>query len=133
VTADATGHGEKGTRTRERAIAALLGAKNVEGAARECGISKSTLLRWMQDRAFRDAFREARRRVFEAAISQLQSGAVDAVATLRRNLTCRKPAIEVGAARAMLELMLRSVELFDLEERIGKLEDAISLRQGGRR
>jgi len=117
-----TGHGEKLTRAHDKAIAALLTAARLEDAARACGISKSTLCRWLQEPAFQEAFRLARRQVLEAAVSRLQAVAGAAVETLARNLTCRKAAIEVQAARAVLEHATRSVEFFELEDRVRALE-----------
>ena len=130
---DRTGHGEKEARTRERAIVALLTAPRLEDAARQCGASKSTLCRWLQDPAFQEAFRSARRQVLEAALSSLQEAAGAAVAALKRNLGCRKASVEVQAARAILDYAMRSVELLEMEERIRRLEASVSERAGGRR
>jgi len=130
---DRTGHGEKEARTRERAIVALLTAPRLEDAARQSGVSKSTLCRWLQEPAFQDAFRAARRRVLEAALSSLQEAAAAAVAALKRNLGCRKASVEVQAARAILDYSMRSVELLELEERVRQLEASLGHRVGGRR
>jgi hypothetical protein len=133
MTPDRTGHGDKEARTRERAIAALLTSARLEDAARGCGVSKSTLCRWLQEPAFQDAFRAARRQVLEAAVSSLQGATGAAVEALSRNLRCRKPSIEVQAARAVLDHAMRSVEFFELEDRVRQLEAAISQQAGGRR
>jgi hypothetical protein len=50
-------------RQAEAAIAALLAEPTIEAAARKAGISESTLLRWLQEPAFKAAFRAARRQV----------------------------------------------------------------------
>ena len=118
---------------RERAIAALLTSTRLEDAARGCGVSKSTLCRWLQEPAFQDAFRAARRQILQTAVSSLQGAAGAAVEALSRNLRCRKPSIEVQAARAVLDHAMRSVEFFELEDRVRHLEAAISQQTGGRR
>ena len=133
MTPDRTGHGDKEARTRERAIAALLTSARLEDAARGCGVSKSTLCRWLQEPAFQDAFRAARRQVLEAAVSSLQGAAGAAVEALSRNLRCRKPSIEVQAARAVLDHAMRRVEFFELEDRVRQLEAAIRQQTGDRR
>lgn len=130
---DRTGHGEKEARTRERAIVALLTAPRLEDAARQCGTSKSTLCRWLQEPAFQGAFREARHRVLEAALSSLQEAAGAAVVALKRNLRCRKASVEVQAARAILDYGMRGVEILELEERVRRLEASVSERVGDRR
>ena len=55
------GHGEKRSRKTEQFIAALLTESTVEAAARKAGIGDVTAWRWMNDRAFADQYREARR------------------------------------------------------------------------
>lgn len=121
------------TRSRERAIVALMSHARLEDAAKAAGISRSTLCRMLADASFQGAYREARRQVFEAALSNLQEAAGAAVAALKRNLGCRKASVEVQAARAILDYSMRSVEMLELEERVRQLEASVSERAGGRR
>jgi len=51
------GHGAKFGRKMEKAIAALLGHRSLEAAAREVGVSVNTLQRWMNDPEFDRAYR----------------------------------------------------------------------------
>src|SRR5947208_3667217 len=97
------GHGQKLSRKREQAIAALLAAPTVKKAAARAGVSERTLQLWLADPDFREAFRAARRRVLEGAVANLQHASRAAVATLRRNLRCGAAAVEVRAAVAILE------------------------------
>jgi hypothetical protein len=115
------GHGDK-SRLHERAIAALLTAPNVAGAAKAAGVSRATLLRWLQEPGFKAAFRSARREVVEATIGRLQQVSAEAVETLQAALKCKVPTVRVSAARTVLEYSLRAVELMDLEDRIAQLE-----------
>ena len=55
------GHGEKRSRKTEQFIAALLTESTVEAASRKAVIGDVTAWRWMNDRAFADQYREARR------------------------------------------------------------------------
>ena len=118
---------------RDRAVVALLTASSLEAAARECGVSRSTLFRWSREPDFAEALRQAGRQVLNGAVAQLQALARPAVECLRRNLSCRKPGTEVQAARTVLEHATRSMELFELEDRVRQLEEAIKLREGSRR
>ncbi|HET8998938.1 MAG TPA: RNB domain-containing ribonuclease [bacterium] len=92
------GHGEKLTRKQEQAIAALLAEPTLGSAARRCGVSETTLWRWLQDEEFQAAYKNARRSAVDAATTCLQQAATEAVACLRRALTCGQVAAEVRAA-----------------------------------
>ena len=131
--------GERGKRPRqeEAAIAALLSEPTIAEAAQKAGISKSTLLRWLAAPEFKARYRGARRSVVEGAIGRLQQASTQAVDALVRNLTCGTPAVEVGAARSILDQSVKAIELVDLAERVEQLEQASELaaerEKGGRR
>ena len=119
----ATARGRRPQR-EEQAIAALLSEPTIEAAARKAGIGESTLLRWLREPSFKAAYRAARRSLVESAVGRLQQAATKAVAALERNLTCGIPAVEVGAARSVLDQAIKAVELVDLAERVEQLEQA---------
>src|SRR5438132_12035520 len=76
------GHGSKYGRKMEAAIAALLSQRNHEEAARESGVSKRTLSRWLKTPAFQSAYWEARRAAMFQANARLQQAASAAVSAL---------------------------------------------------
>ena len=118
----------RGRRPRqEAAIAALLAEPTIEAAATKAGVGESTLRRWLAEPGFKAAYRTARRLVVEAAIGRLQQAATEAVDALSRNLTCGNAAVEVGAAKAILDQSIKAVELVDLAERVEALEQASDL------
>lgn len=61
------GHGEKPSRTEDRAILALLAEPTLERAAKKCGIGVTTLKWWLQEPAFQRQYCETRRTVFKTA------------------------------------------------------------------
>ena len=124
MTADRTG---RRSNREDAALAALLSEKTIAEAATKAGIGESTLLRWLADAEFKARYRAARRSVVESAIGRLQRAATEAVDALSRNLTCGIPAVEVGAARSVLDQAIKAVELVDLAERIEALEQASEL------
>ena len=124
------GHGGKRAQREEAAIAALLDQPTIAGAAATAGISGPTLKRWLADPGFKARYREARRQVVEGALGRLQAGATLAVDALERNLTCGIPAVEVGAARSILDHATRAVETVDTLERIEQLEATLDQRAG---
>src|SRR5918997_1873267 len=103
--------GSKRLRKEEAAIAGLLTEPTIAAAAAKAGVSESTLVRWLQEPTFKAQYRAARREVVEGAIGRLQQAATQAVDTLTRNLTCGVPAVEVGAARTVLDQALKAIEL----------------------
>jgi hypothetical protein len=118
------GHGEKETRLRERAIAALLAEPSIKAAAKTARVSHAALKLWLKDEAFLKDFREARLRVLERAVALLAGSTTRAVQALRRNLRCGRPADEIRAATAILEHATRgAADLLDHEGRLRALEE----------
>jgi DNA-binding MurR/RpiR family transcriptional regulator len=120
--------GEKFSRSSERAIVALLSEPTIQEAALKSGISETTLWRWLQRPDFNEQYREARKRMVEVAIAQLQQACGEAVTTLRTVMknTRAAPSARVMAAKACLDTTLKKIEADDLEARISELEKIIS-------
>lgn len=115
-----------------KALTSLLAHPTTREAAADCGISETTLWRWMQDEAFQAAYRKVRRQVVEKALSEIQAACHDAVIALRRNLTCGTPSVEVSAAKTILDQAVKAVELVDMEERLEQLEQFIQPPKRGK-
>src|SRR3954447_6936436 len=113
-----SGHGEKRSRQTEAALAALLACPTIEAAAEQVGIASATLRRWLAEDDFQRRYRAARRQVVEQAVAQLQQGTSEAVAALRRNLNCGTPSAEIAAAKAVIDISVKAIELTDLAERV---------------
>ena len=114
---------DKLTSKQERAIIALLSTSTVAEAAEEVGVSRRTLERWLADSAFVSEYRAIRGHVVEAAVARLQQATTDAVECLQRNLREAKPPTQVRAAQIILDQALRAVELYDLNDRLDRLQD----------
>lgn len=121
------GHGEKKSRKREAAIAALLSEPTLEAAAQKAGIAPRTLRYWLDDPGFLREFRDARRAVVEGALARLQQAAGEAVDTLRRNLTCGEAGPEIRAALGILDQATKAIQLTDL---VAQLEELRALVEG---
>ena len=113
---------QKACSKREEAIAALLACGTVTAAARQAGISKTTLYCWLREPDFVADYRAARGQVVEEGIRELQAAFKKAVSALTRNLSCGQPALEIRAALAILDQSIRGMELLDIEARITALE-----------
>ena len=132
IAGDRRGHGEKLSRKQEDAIAALLTYGTVRDAARACKVGEATLFRWLQIPSFHERYTIARREVLQAALTMLQSAGRAAVAALARNLKCGVPAVEVSAARVILDTAIRAHELEDVTQRIERLEQTLAGQEKGR-
>ena len=112
-------------RERERAIEALLSCPTIEKAAKQAGISKCTLLRWLQQADFRDAYMKSKADVLRTATATLTRNAGRAASVLREIFEDAPTPHQGGratAAIATIRLSLDAFELENLEERIRKLE-----------
>lgn len=114
------------TRKQEALISALLTAPRLTDAVQQVHISEVTAWRWMKQDAFQQAYREARRAVVQYAVTQVQRATGEAVETLRAIMQdVHAPAsARVSAAKTVLEMAVKAVELEDLEARIAALEAA---------
>ena len=70
------GHGQKFTRKMHHAVIALLQSPTVEGAAGLCGVSESTLSRWIKRSDFQDVYTQARNELVQRSLSSLQTASI---------------------------------------------------------
>ena len=116
------------TGKQAQAISALLSEPTLEKAATKAKVGDRTLRRWLREPFFAAAYRDARRNAVGQAIARLQqvsSDAVDALHSVMTDSAMPGPA-RVAAARTVLELSIKGVEIEDLQERIETLERAFS-------
>jgi hypothetical protein len=113
-------------RKKEAAILALLSHRNVDEAAQSTGVAPRTLYRWMKERQFAAAYREAKRAAFSQAIARLHQMSSAAVTTLgKATVDPRTPAAtRVRAAQTILDHTTKAIEIEDLEARLAELERA---------
>jgi hypothetical protein len=116
------GHGEKLSRKQERAIVALLTQPTIKAAAETVSISERTLRTWLKLTGFRCAFRAARAELLEDATCKLAQGATEAAETLRALLNSASPTVQLGAARAILELGPKLQQAAEMEQRLSEVE-----------
>src|SRR5688572_26150595 len=127
--------GEAGILTpkQRKAVEALLTTGEVTAAAKEVGVSKDSLYRWMKQPAFLDAVREVESRTLDDLSRLLVRLGRTAIATLAKamNDPAAPYATRVSAANASLSRLLQLRELATLEARVRALEAAAGLDEGG--
>jgi hypothetical protein len=115
--------GGRKRRKQDEFVQALLTNKSVDAAAEAVKIGRATAFRWLRDPIIAERLREARRDAWGRAMAQLQEAGPEAVEALRLALReAENEATRVNAAKIILELGLRAVELNDIGERLVKLE-----------
>ncbi len=95
-------------------------------------MAEVTLWRWLQLPDFQASYRTARRQVVERAVSELQAACGEAVETLKRNLRCDIPGVEIRAAQIIVEQAVKGVELMDLQDRVERLEALLDNQEQGK-
>jgi len=120
------GHGEKMNRLREQAIAALLETSTLAAAAQRVGVDESTLRSWQKDAEFAESYRQARRDIVSRATDGLAGSFTKAVENLTDIMESSKnDAARIAAAKTVINLTLRAIELDDVEERLERLEEQL--------
>jgi hypothetical protein len=111
-----------------RAMTALLEEPSITSAAAKAGVSQKTMFRWLNDAIFSEAYRTARSKLLEDALTSLQAASVEAVGVLRAimNDVGVNPFCRVGAAKAVLELALKGKGIIAFEDRLRVLEEDLS-------
>lgn len=109
---------------QEAFLAALLSSVTIKAACKESKISETTGWRYLNDEKFKEKYRKAQRQVVEHAIVRLRADASEAARALREIVddTDSPASARVAAARTILELTFKSVELHDIEGRMETLE-----------
>ncbi len=115
-------------------LAAALGAGLSYGRAAEvAGVSRATAGRRMADPSFRTQVERLRRdhaRRIEVRLADLSTRAVDALDDLIADRD--SPAQRLGAARVVLDGVLRFREAAEIEDRLSTLEERIGAREAKR-
>ncbi len=115
---------------QERTIVALLHEPTVLKAAQTAKINERTIYRWLDEPAFGNAYRKARREAFGHAIALTQRYAPLAVNTLAAIMSDKDAPTHsrVTAASTLLKFGREGIELDDLAARLEALEYAAEER-----
>ena len=121
------------TPKQEKALIALISHPTLKEAAHACGLSETTLWRYMKDQTFAQRVREARQQAMLHLGMRLQEGSSEA-ATVLRNLMMSEetPAsTRVTACRTIIDYAVRTAELEEIKSRVEELEEFMRLKQEG--
>jgi hypothetical protein len=111
---------------QHRAISGLLSEPSIRQAAKAADVPEKTLFNWLKEPAFDAAYRAARRDSVQQATARLQFATSAAVSVLCQLMTrdTVHASIRLSAAKTILELSFKSIEIDDLAARLEALEQA---------
>ena len=118
------------TAKQAKALSALLNNPTQERAAAAAGVGISTLKRYLADPDFQAEYQKAMSKLIEGAATQAKQSLSPALSCLREIVNDGKKSdmARIQAARSLLEYGLRLTEVYDLSQRIDRLEE---LADGG--
>jgi hypothetical protein len=111
---------------QHKAISALLSEPSIRKAAESAAVPERTLYQWLKNPDFDAIYRAARRDAVQQATARLQfasSGAVSVLCQLMARDTVHA-SIRLSAAKTILELSIKAIEIDDLAARLEALERA---------
>ena len=116
------------TPKQEKTIAALMSTATVTDAAKVAGVGERTVYAWLAEPGFDAAYRAARRDAVQQATARLQQMSGRAVVVVAQlMLDTSKPAsVRLAAARTVLELAVKAVELDDLQQQLAALAERLA-------
>ena len=114
------------------ALAGFLaaGLSQVDAATR-AGVSTRTVARRLADPAFRRRVQELRAEMLARTSGLLADSGAEAVEALRELLKGESPQARLGAARAILENLIRVRDATEVEERLAAIEERLAQAEAG--
>jgi hypothetical protein len=103
-------------------VLALAAGMKVQDAARTAGVGEATVYRRLREDAFRQQVRDARAEMLTRGLGRLSDATVGAVETLCQLLRAEVDQVKLGAAKAILDQVVKMREHMEIEERLAALE-----------
>jgi hypothetical protein len=107
-------------------VTALAAGGNVASAARHAGVHERTVERRLKDPAFRARVDEARAEMVRAAVGRLAAVGALAADKLHALLGAKAESVQLGAARSILDYMLRGAEIEVLAREVADLKRLVA-------
>ncbi len=114
------------------ALPYIASESNLAEGARAAQIAKSTLMRWMQEPAFRAELERVRRNINDLAFSELEGFTLKAVVRLAELLEHPDPNVRLRAAKTVLSTSIATREDKELRHKLETIDNALSILKGQR-
>lgn len=113
-----------------KAVAALLTGATIEDAALTAGVSKRSLYTWLKDTEFSEALKKAEASALDEVgrrLVGLANTAIDTLSNVMKEPHIPGQNVKRLAARDILDLCLKWVEIREFEQRISILEEKVKI------
>ncbi|MCX6988511.1 MAG: hypothetical protein NTZ52_03265 [Chlamydiae bacterium] len=118
---------ERLTRRQLHVLPFLISNPTVESAAKQSGVSPKQIFDWLNQPTFRQELENRKNEAVNQAVDRLKLTAFKACDTLIGLLdSAESESVRHRVAVDMLNMTLKFMEFRDVEQRIRKLEDAIT-------
>ena len=112
-----------------RVFALVVESGGFSAAARQLGISRATLYRWLQEPDFRETLDRLRKEILHVAEIEAQSMAQDAISVIFELMQSGSQRVRLDAALAALRLAQDARFTDRIAQRIDNLERAAHIRK----
>ena len=111
-----------------RAITSILETDSIEEAAKKARVGRDSIYRWLKQKEFKDQLEQERRVIFEEGLNALRMATSKAAKKMIELLDHNNSNLRRLAAKDILSLTIKVIEIQDLDERIGRLEELLEKR-----
>jgi len=105
----------------------LVTAPSISDASRRAEVGRTTLYRWMDDWKFREELERLRSEALDLAHTEIKGLMLKAIHVVGEAMDDPSPFVRLRAAQTALSAGSRMVETKELQQRLERLEDALSL------
>ncbi|MEW6714943.1 MAG: hypothetical protein AB1306_07640 [Nitrospirota bacterium] len=113
------------TERQHKAISAVLNSKNISEGVKAAKISRTQFYEFMKNPDFKAEFKRQRNELIDLALHELKISTAEAVGVLRKLLSAKNEGIQFKTATAIIENVLKSIQIENLEERLTKIEKEV--------
>lgn len=113
------------TPKQKKMIAIILEAPSISEGCKRAKVSRQWFYISMQDSTFKAEFVRQRQELVDLALHELKTSTSEAVSVLRELLRAEGESVRLRTAQAILENVLKSIEIENLEKRVEELERSL--------
>ena len=119
---------------RKHVAVLLASGKTFSDAAATVGISRSTIWRWMKNKAFANRVDQLRDEAVSAAVASLSTDMIKASRRMAEHIDDPDPRVSLAACKALLQMALKARAAEEMERKIQELDERLdALTKAGKR
>jgi hypothetical protein len=108
-----------------KSIPLILAARTIAEGCKAAKISRDTFYSWLKDLGFKAEFEAQRKAIIDIALHELKGLSGEAVKVLRELLKAENEGVRLRTATAIIENVMKSIEMEDINKRLDELERRI--------